>query len=51
VVADEVEFALRRERSPAAYRDALARVAVTIAELVDLTGDLALLGDLRSPPT
>jgi signal transduction histidine kinase len=44
-LAGEVELALRRERSPAAYREALARVAVATAELVDLTGDLALLGE------
>jgi light-regulated signal transduction histidine kinase (bacteriophytochrome) len=43
-LSGEVELALRRERSPAAYRDALSRIATSIAELVDLTGDLTLLG-------
>jgi signal transduction histidine kinase len=43
-LSGEVELALRRERSPAAYREALSRAAVSIAELVDLTADLATLG-------
>jgi len=43
-LSGEVELALRRERSPAAYREALQRIAERVAELVDLTADLALLG-------
>ena len=43
-LSGEVELALRRERTAAAYRDALARIATSVAELVDLTGDLAFLG-------
>lgn len=44
-LAGEVDLALRRDRSPAAYREALTRVAQQAAELSDLTDDLALLGD------
>ena len=44
VIAGEVDLALARDRSPAAYRDALSRIAECVAELVDLTGDLALYG-------
>lgn len=44
-LSGEVELALRRDRSPAAYRDALTRIAQQAAELGDLTDDLALLGD------
>jgi len=43
-VSGEVELALRRERSPEAYRDALARIGQCVAELIDLTADLAILG-------
>jgi two-component system sensor histidine kinase TctE len=46
-VAGEVELALRRDRSPAEYRDALRRIAAGISALVDITGDLTLLG---APP-
>jgi signal transduction histidine kinase len=44
VIAGEVDLALARERSPAAYREALARIAERAAELVDLTSDFAFLG-------
>jgi signal transduction histidine kinase len=44
-LSGEVEVALRRERSAAAYRDALARIAASVAELVELTGDLTVLGE------
>jgi signal transduction histidine kinase len=43
-LSGEVDVALRRERSAAAYRDALARIAASVAELVELTGDLSFLG-------
>jgi signal transduction histidine kinase len=42
-VSGEVEIALRRERPAVAYREALTRIGARLAELVDLTGDLALL--------
>ena len=45
-VSGEVDLALRRERTAAAYREALERIAVSVAELVELTGDLALFGHL-----
>lgn len=45
VIAGEVDLALARDRSPAAYREALARIAERVAELIDLTHDFALLGD------
>lgn len=41
----EVELALRRERTPAAYREALSCIARQAAELADLIEDLALVGD------
>ena len=44
-LSGEVDIALRRERSAAAYREALARIAASVAELVELTGDLAFLGE------
>jgi len=44
-LSTEVEIALRRERSPATYRDALARISQQAAELIELTGDLAVFGD------
>jgi signal transduction histidine kinase len=43
-LSGEVDIALRRERSAAAYREALARIAASVAELVELTGDLTFLG-------
>jgi signal transduction histidine kinase len=42
-LSGEVELALRREPSAAAYREALVRIADRVTELVDLTGDLAVL--------
>jgi signal transduction histidine kinase len=44
-LSGEVEIALRRDRSLAAYRQALTRIADRVTELVDLTGDLAVLGN------
>ena len=43
-LSGEVELALRRERPPAAYREALTRIAASVAELVDLTAHLRSLG-------
>jgi len=43
-LSGEVDLALRRERTAEAYRDALARIAVAVAELIELTGDLTFLG-------
>jgi len=43
-LSGEVDLALRRERTAEAYRDALARIAVSVAELIELTGDLTFLG-------
>lgn len=39
----EVEIALRRDRSPAAYREALTRIAEQVTELVHLTRDFSVL--------
>jgi len=44
-VAGEIEVALRRERSAAEYRDVLRRIAIGVAELVAISGDLALLNE------
>jgi signal transduction histidine kinase len=44
-LSGEVEVALRRERSAAEYREALHRIAGGVAELVDISADLALLGE------
>lgn len=48
-LACEVELALRRDRSPAAYREALSRIAEHTANLIDLTSDLALLAGCEQP--
>jgi light-regulated signal transduction histidine kinase (bacteriophytochrome) len=45
-LAGEVQLALRRERPAAAYRDALTRIDRRLGELVDLAGDLAVLGEV-----
>src|SRR3954471_21545992 len=45
-VAGEIEVALRRERSATDYREALVRIAAGVAELVEISADLALLGDV-----
>lgn len=45
-LAGEVQLALRRERPAAAYRDALTRIDRRIGELVDLAGDLAVIGEI-----
>ena len=44
-LSGEVDVALRRDRSADAYRDALMRIAGSVADLVELTGDLSLLGE------
>ena len=43
--AGEAEVALRRDRSPAEYRDALRRIAAAVSELVEISGDLTLLSE------
>ena len=52
-LSGEVDLALRRERTAAAYREALSRIAVSVAELIELTGDLTFLGQETGddPPT
>ena len=52
-LSGEVDIALRRPRTAADYREALVRVAAAVVELVELTDDLALLGqndDAEPPP-
>jgi signal transduction histidine kinase len=44
-VSGEVDLALARDRSPAAYREALTRIAARVEDLIDVTSDLAVLGD------
>jgi len=44
-LSGEVDVALRRERTADAYREALTRIAGSVAELVELTGDLSVLGE------
>jgi phospho-acceptor domain-containing protein len=41
----EIELALRRDRSPQAYREVLGRLEVLCAELTEMSADLALLAD------
>jgi len=41
----EVEIALRRDRSPSAYREALTRIAEQARELIELTREFAVLAD------
>jgi len=43
-LSGEVELALHRERTAEAYRDTLRRIADRVAELDELTGDLATFG-------
>src|SRR3954465_4629240 len=43
-VAGEVDLALCRDRSAAEYREALRRIGEGIADLVEITGDLTLVG-------
>jgi signal transduction histidine kinase len=45
----EVELALTRERSAAAYRDTVVRIADLVDELFDQTRDLAALADAYDP--
>jgi signal transduction histidine kinase len=49
VVAGEIEVALRRDRSAAEYREVLQRIAGGVAELVAISGDLALLNEPVNP--
>jgi len=44
-VAGEIEVALRRDRTATEYRDVLRRIAAGVAELVAISGDLALLNE------
>ena len=44
-VYGEVDLALRRDRTADAYRDILSRIRVGLTELLDLSADLALLGE------
>ena len=44
-LAGELEIALRRTRTAAAYQEALTRVSGQAAELIELTSDLALFAD------
>ena len=44
-VSGEVEIALRRDRTAGEYREALERIAAGVAELVEISGDLALVGE------
>jgi len=44
-LSGEVDVVLRRDRSADAYREALTRIAASVAELVELTGDLSVLGE------
>jgi signal transduction histidine kinase len=48
-VAGEIEVALRRDRSAAEYREVLRRLAGCVAELVAISGDLALLNEPVDP--
>lgn len=48
-VSGEIEVALRRDRSAAEYRDVLRRIATGVAELVAISGDLALLNEPVNP--
>jgi K+-sensing histidine kinase KdpD len=48
-LAGEVDLTLRRDRSPAAYREALSRIAEHTADLIELTSDLALLAGCEQP--
>ena len=48
-LSGEVELALARERTSTAYREALARIGDQLAQLVDWTSDLAILG--ARPPS
>jgi two-component system heavy metal sensor histidine kinase CusS len=44
-VAGEIEVALRRDRTAVEYREVLRRIASGVAELVAISGDLALLNE------
>ncbi len=46
VISGNVDLALARDRSPAAYREALARIGERVAELIDLTNDFATLAEV-----
>ena len=49
-VAGEVEIALRRDRTAGEYREALERIAAGVAELVEMSADLALVGEPPGAP-
>ena len=44
-VYGEVDLALRRDRTPDTYREILSRIRDGLGELLDLSADLALLGE------
>jgi signal transduction histidine kinase len=45
VISGEIEVALRRERPAAEYREALCRIASSVSELLEMSGDLTLLSE------
>jgi two-component system OmpR family sensor kinase len=45
VISGEIEIALRRERPAAEYREALCRIASSVSELLEMSGDLTLLSE------
>lgn len=47
-LSGEIQLALRRQRSVGDYQQALARIAERATELIEMTGDLALFGDLSA---
>lgn len=44
-LSGEIEVALRRDRSPEEYREALRRIAAPLSDLIAISADLTLLGD------
>jgi signal transduction histidine kinase len=49
-VYGEVDLALRRDRTADTYREILSRIRLGLAELLDLSADLALLGEVEAGP-
>jgi signal transduction histidine kinase len=49
-VYGEVDLALRRDRTADTYREILNRIRVGLSELLDLSADLALLGETQPGP-
>jgi two-component system OmpR family sensor kinase len=45
VISGEIEVALRRERPAAEYREALCRIATSVSELLEMSGDLTLFSE------